>query len=222
MKKLISKRPFSNHKLLLPLLPCCKKYYWIVTLSWCKTGRSCKNLATMLEKLSQTQGSLFCAVDTSHLPPQPQYLYHGKNVKIQFMSQTKNLEQHWTPAPHGWEPHTTPGAAKIFVSGHQKYLCVPKNIQFRGRKCEVRPLCVLWWSLKSAAGWWRCVLVVEEGSMHLGPVRLGSSRARQCPACRRCLARPQGGTNHSLCTQIRLSTVKTAQSILETCQLGDK
>ena len=123
------------------------------------------------------------------------------------MSQTKNLEQHWTPAPHGWEPHTTPGAAKIFVSGHQKYLCVPKNIQFRGRKCEVRPLCVLWWSLKSAAGWWRCVLVVEEGSMHLGPVRLGSSRARHCPACRHCLARPQGGTNHSLCTQIRLSTV---------------
>ena len=56
----------------------------------------------MLEKLSQTQGSLFCAVDTSLLPPQPQYLYHGKNVKIQFMSQTKNLEQHWTPvAPHG-------------------------------------------------------------------------------------------------------------------------
>ena len=106
------------------------------------------------------------------------------------MSQTKNLEQHWTPAPHGWEPHTTPGAAKIFVSGHQKYLCFPRISSSVAEGVK--------WGLfvcggcPSAAGWWRCVLLVEEGSMHLGPVRLGSSRARHCPACRHCLARPQG------------------------------
>ena len=170
MKKLISKRPFSNHKLLLPLLPCCKKYYWIVTLSWCKTGRSCKNLATMLEKLSQTQGSLFCPVDTSLLPPQPQYLYHGKNVKIQFMSQTKNLEQHWTPAPHGWEPHTTPGAAKIFVSGHQKYLCFPRisSSVAESVKWGLFVCCgEVWSQLRGGDGvlvvWWRKVQCTSAG-----------------------------------------------------------
>ena len=144
----------------------------------------------MLEKLSQTQGSLFCPVDTSLLLPSPSICITVKMSKFNLCLKQRTYSSIGHRRRMA-ESHTPLQVAQKYLYPDIKNICVFPRISSSVAEGVKWGLFVCG-GCPSAAGWWRCVLVVEEGSMHLGPVRLGSSRARHCPACRHCLARPQG------------------------------